>query len=149
MTLTTRGGRRRDWVVRPQTCGRHQRLRESTAKRVQRRVAVELTCTSVSAPTCRESLKLSRAPENLSKPLSQSLTRQDRMEMAIISACAANAATLCCRARTNPWCVLAECLMSSYFNIVRKNFIDHVPKTIMCFLVNKAKGACRSQVLHV
>ena len=34
----------------------------------------------------------------------------------------------------------AESLISSYFNIVRKNFMDLVPKTIMCFLVNQTKG---------
>jgi hypothetical protein len=36
----------------------------------------------------------------------------------------------------------AESLISSYFNIVRKNFMDLVPKTIMCFLVNQTKGVC-------
>lgn len=34
---------------------------------------------------------------------------------------------------------IIKSLMESYFDIVRKNFVDLVPKTIMCFLVNHAK----------
>ena len=33
-----------------------------------------------------------------------------------------------------------EKLIASYFNIVRKNVLDLVPKTVMCFLVNCTKG---------
>ena len=34
---------------------------------------------------------------------------------------------------------LIKDLLSSYFNIVRKNIMDSVPKTIMYFLVNESK----------
>jgi len=36
--------------------------------------------------------------------------------------------------------IVAESLILSYFNIVRKSILDMVPKTIMCFLVNCTKG---------
>lgn len=34
---------------------------------------------------------------------------------------------------------IIKLLTASYFNIVRKTFLDMVPKTIMYFLVNHAK----------
>ena len=106
-------------------------------------------------------LKLSRAPETLDTSMTQSFSRQDRMEMGIISESCYRPLPFvpvvpsCCHRAPSPpavfpddMCVYfddvmapAECLMASYFAIVRKNFMDHVPKTIMCFLVNQTKGA--------
>ena len=46
---------------------------------------------------------------------------------------------------------IIKSLMASYFNIVRKNFQDLVPKTIMAFLVNHAKEniqSCLVQTLY-
>ena len=37
---------------------------------------------------------------------------------------------------------LIKTLVSSYFDIVRKNFMDMVPKTIICLLVKNSKGTC-------
>lgn len=37
--------------------------------------------------------------------------------------------------------------MESYFNIVRKNFIDYVPKTIMYFLVNHVKDSLQNELV--
>ena len=37
--------------------------------------------------------------------------------------------------------------MESYFNIVRKNFIDFVPKTIMYFLVNHVKDSLQNELV--
>eukprot|EP01138_Halocafeteria_seosinensis_P004785 gb/GECG01004893.1/.p1 GENE.gb/GECG01004893.1/~~gb/GECG01004893.1/.p1 ORF type:complete len:101 (+),score=7.40 gb/GECG01004893.1/:1-303(+) len=31
-------------------------------------------------------------------------------------------------------------LLNSYFGIVRKSFVDFVPKIIMCYLINQARG---------
>jgi hypothetical protein len=42
----------------------------------------------------------------------------------------------------------SECLIESYFNIVRKNFADLVPKTIMCFLVNHVKENLQSDLVQ-
>jgi dynamin 1-like protein len=38
-------------------------------------------------------------------------------------------------------------LIESYFNVVRKNFIDLVPKTIMFFLVNHCKDAMQNELV--
>jgi dynamin 1-like protein len=38
-------------------------------------------------------------------------------------------------------------LMDSYFKVVRKNFIDLVPKTIMFFLVNHIKDAMQNELV--
>jgi dynamin 1-like protein len=38
-------------------------------------------------------------------------------------------------------------LIESYFNVVRKNFIDMVPKTIMFFLVNHVKDALQNELV--
>ena len=35
---------------------------------------------------------------------------------------------------------VTESLLASYFNIVRKTFLDLVPKTIMAFMVNNVTG---------
>ena len=38
-------------------------------------------------------------------------------------------------------------LIVSYFNIVKKNYCDLVPKTIMCFLVNKTKDISEQEII--
>ena len=38
-------------------------------------------------------------------------------------------------------------LIESYFGIVRKNFIDMVPKTIMYFLVNHVRDAMQNELV--
>jgi len=38
-------------------------------------------------------------------------------------------------------------LIVSYFNIVKKNYCDFVPKTIMCFLVNKTKDISEQEII--
>lgn len=42
---------------------------------------------------------------------------------------------------------LIKALIESYFNIVRKNFIDMVPKTIMYFLVNHVRDAMQNELV--
>ena len=42
---------------------------------------------------------------------------------------------------------MIKSLMSSYFNIVRKNFMDLVPKTIMAFLINNAKDELHNELV--
>jgi len=42
---------------------------------------------------------------------------------------------------------IIKSLIESYFSIVRKNFIDLVPKTIMYFLVNHAKDSMQNQLV--
>ena len=38
-------------------------------------------------------------------------------------------------------------IIVSYFNIVKKNYCDFVPKTIMCFLVNKTKDISEQEII--
>ena len=38
-------------------------------------------------------------------------------------------------------------LIVSYFNVVKKNYCDFVPKTIMCFLVNKTKDISEQEII--
>ena len=42
---------------------------------------------------------------------------------------------------------IIKSLVESYFNIVRKNFIDFVPKTIMYFLVNHVKDSMQNELV--
>jgi len=42
---------------------------------------------------------------------------------------------------------IIKLLIESYFNIVRKNFIDMVPKTIMYFLVNHVRDAMQNELV--
>lgn len=42
---------------------------------------------------------------------------------------------------------IIKSLLASYFDIVRKNFLDLVPKTIMCFMVNHAKETIQNQLV--
>ena len=39
-------------------------------------------------------------------------------------------------------------LITSYFNVVRKNISDIVPKTIMNFLVNQSKVIAQSELVN-
>lgn len=42
---------------------------------------------------------------------------------------------------------IIKSLIESYFNIIRKNFIDMVPKTIMYFLVNHVRDAMQNELV--
>ena len=42
---------------------------------------------------------------------------------------------------------IIKSLIESYFSIVRKNFIDLVPKTIMYFLVNHARDSLQNELV--
>ncbi|OQR96387.1 dynamin-2 [Thraustotheca clavata] len=42
---------------------------------------------------------------------------------------------------------IIKSLLASYFDIVRKNFLDLVPKIIMCFMVNFAKDQVQNQLV--
>ncbi|GMH57669.1 hypothetical protein TrST_g2335 [Triparma strigata] len=42
---------------------------------------------------------------------------------------------------------IIKSLIESYFNIVRKNFLDMVPKTIMYFLVNHSKDSIQNELV--
>ncbi|RHY12575.1 hypothetical protein DYB25_001390 [Aphanomyces astaci] len=42
---------------------------------------------------------------------------------------------------------IIKSLLASYFDIVRKNFLDLVPKSIMCFMVNHAKDQVQNQLV--
>jgi dynamin 1-like protein len=42
---------------------------------------------------------------------------------------------------------IIKSLIESYFTIVRKNFIDFVPKTIMYFLVNHVRDAIQNELV--
>lgn len=42
---------------------------------------------------------------------------------------------------------IIKTLTASYFDIVRKNFMDMVPKTIMYFLVNHAKDNLQNELV--
>jgi dynamin 1-like protein len=42
---------------------------------------------------------------------------------------------------------IIKSLIDSYFSIVRKNFIDMVPKTIMYFLVNHVRDAMQNELV--
>jgi nucleoside diphosphate kinase len=38
-------------------------------------------------------------------------------------------------------------LITSYFNVVRKNMKDVVPKTVMAFLINKTRNAAQKELV--
>lgn len=38
-------------------------------------------------------------------------------------------------------------LIVSYFNLVKKNICDSVPKTIISFLVNQSKNLCERELI--
>jgi replication fork clamp-binding protein CrfC len=45
-------------------------------------------------------------------------------------------------------CDIIKQLLIQYFQIVRKNISDSVPKSIMCFLVNKSKSSLQSELVR-
>mmetsp|Transcript_19339 Transcript_19339/g.44069 ORF Transcript_19339/g.44069 Transcript_19339/m.44069 type:complete len:113 (-) Transcript_19339:194-532(-) len=42
---------------------------------------------------------------------------------------------------------IIKSLIDSYFNVVRKNFLDMVPKTIMYFLVHHARSSMQNELV--
>lgn len=68
-------------------------------------------------------IKLQQMPESMSRG-SAAPTDRERIEIEIIKS-----------------------LLSSYFGIVRKNYLDLVPKTIMHFLVSKCKGDLQNELV--
>ena len=40
-------------------------------------------------------------------------------------------------------------LIVSYFNLVKKNICDSVPKTIITFLVNQSRNLCERELIGV
>jgi len=44
--------------------------------------------------------------------------------------------------------VLLRILLNSYLHIVKKNYTDFVPKTVMCMLVNRVKDEIASELVH-
>lgn len=87
-------------------------------------------------------LMLGQVPAHLH--LSEVPEEREHMETEIISECIEHYEnrenTIDTEWSRLSFCVVLETLITSYFDIVRKNFLDMVPKTIMCFLVNQAKG---------
>jgi len=67
---------------------------------------------------------LPQVPDNITRETGDIPTDRERVEMEIIKS-----------------------LISSYFGIVRKNFIDMVPKTIMYFLVNHVRDAMQNELV--
>ena len=60
------------------------------------------------------------------------------------------ASTLVITEKNNRDCELIKQLIQSYFNIVRKNILDSIPKTVMHFLVNYVKDNIQNQlVVHL
>ena len=49
--------------------------------------------------------------------------------------------------RCDVYALLSESLLVSYFNIVRKNILDSIPKAIMNFLVNKSKSEIQNELV--
>ena len=84
--------------------------------------------------TTRRGMDLVVPRPKASITLTSALGERERVEMEIIST---SFATISPRILPMSF---AESLLASYFNIVRKTFLDLVPKTIMAFMVNNVTG---------
>jgi dynamin 1-like protein len=96
-------------------------------------------------------VKLPQVPETMRRQAEQP-TDRERIETEIISQSSVVPVSFFARPLVPggthiSLCALSESLIESYFDIVRKNFMDLVPKTIMYFLVNHAKENLQNELV--